>query len=237
MTTMHVLFCKSGDKWSVYTGEHATIGWSLVHSGNALRQAVDASFAYGFSGALTYSERQADEVAADVAEEPEQLAGVDSALDLTILAPERRWPTDDRWQTILRDGRRFWSPGSGFIGFRQQVPFESVLKEQVLSGFFGFNNPNEPNYWRTFMPAQKGVSRPHRPRELYLRPAWNARELAPQSFGEFRPGPVVTPEMAAKRLAKMPQNKSAARRLKHQQNAERFKAEAEERARQRGEVA
>lgn len=229
---MHVLVCKAEGKWAAFLREHSSVGWSVLHAGNVLRAAVEASFGYGFEHALTYSERQADEVMADVAEQPEQLVGVSRAVDLRILAPERRWETDDRWATVLKSTGRsdLWVPGVAFNGFRRQEPNPPVLKEKVLTDFFGFDRPDPSDQtWRTFLPQQKGVTRPHYLRELYLRPQWSARELAPNDFPAFRPGPVITPEQQAQRLAKLPMNRSAAKRAKRAEAHLRIRAAAEER--------
>jgi len=58
-----------------------------------------------------------------------------------------------------------------------------------------------------------------------------ARQIA--NFPEFRDGPIVSPEQAARRLSKLPRNKSALKRAQRAANHERFRAEAAERARQR----
>jgi hypothetical protein len=236
---LHVLTCKSGDKWAVSVREHETVPYSLAYTGNVLRTAIDASFAHGFAIHWSFSEREFAAVAADVAEEPEQLAGVDPAVDLDILAPECRFPTDDRWARVYKSHGRteLWSSGGAFRGFRQGAIFDDVVKAKILD-FFGFDRIDRDQYWRTFLPAQKGVDRPRYARELYVRSTWNARKLAPGSFSEYRDGPVVSPEAEAKRLAKLPMHKSAARRLKHQANDARFKAEAAaRRAAQAGETA
>jgi hypothetical protein len=229
---LHVLTCKSGDKWAVSVREHISVTWSLAYSGIVLRTAIDASFAHGFGHLWTFSERQFDEVAADVAEEPEQLPGVDPAVSIEILAPEGRFADDDRWATLMRvQGRSDLFVHGTFKGFRLGAPFEAVIKDKVLTGFFGFDRQDQ--YWRTFMPPKlnETVDRPHFKRELYIRPTWVARQIA--NFPEFRDGPIVSPEQAARRLSKLPRNKSALKRAQRAANHERFRAEAAERARQR----
>jgi hypothetical protein len=229
---MHILTCKHEGKWAVLRREDPTGPWSIHHAGNVLRTAVDESFRFGFAADLTYSEREAAAVMADVADEPEQLAGVDRLVDLTILAPERRWPTDDRWGCLLKSTGRteLWSPGGGFAGFRQQAPYEAVLKDKVLVDFFGFDDERLDATWRTFVGSQKGVARPHYPRELYIRPQWSARLVAPDAFQAFKPGPVISPEAQARLTAKLGQSKSALKRAKRAEAHTRIRAEAAARA-------
>ena len=131
---LHALICKAGAKWSVFVREHETLAWSVVDTNNVLRTTVEASFPYGFTNPWTFSERQFEEVAANVAEEPEQLAGVDRAVDLDILAPERRFPTDDRWARVTKSHGRteLWTTGGTFRGFRQGGIFNAVLTATVL---------------------------------------------------------------------------------------------------------
>jgi hypothetical protein len=99
------------------------------------------------------------------------------------------------------------------------------LKSSIV-GYFGFDDERT---WKSFVGGKAGIDRPTpRMRELWVRPTWRARQIA-EGFPEFRSGPVVTPAMAANRLAKTPQGKAATRRARHAENAERFRREAEQR--------
>ena len=175
---MHTLVAKAGAKWAVFFREHETAAWSTAHLGNVLRPIVEASFAHGFAHPWTFSERQGPEVMADVAEEPEQLAGVSPAVSLEVLAPERRFPTDDRWAAVYklagRTDLRSLGPASAFMGFRQGAPYEMVLKDNILDGFLGFDKGDKDigvdNHWRTF--TQTGARAPTLParavRPIYM---------------------------------------------------------------------
>lgn len=233
---MHTLIAKDGDKWAVYAREHESVAWSRVEITNVLRSAIDVSL----DGAdltktlWTFSECPASEAMAHLlVDHPEQTLNieelrayvevcVDRSLDIAILVPEGRFADNpgDRWASMHRPPRsHLWSAGLSAT-FRPQT-----LRHQLLEGFFGFDQPDEQT-WKSFAGGKHGVDRPTHRRELWVRPAWRARALCPEAFPAFKPGPVITPEMEAKRLAKMPQTKSAVRRAQHAANDARFKAES-----------
>lgn len=197
---MHTLVCKiENAKWATYVREHESVAWSAVHTGH-LRAAIDASLNHDLLTQLwTFSERLAPEVTADLLDAPEQTMsiaelrgyieiGVDRSLDITIVVPEGR--EDDpggRWAMMQRSPRdRLWGGGLDYV-FRPQA-----LRQQII-GFFGIDHPDEA-HWKTFQPGKFGADRPSHRRELWVRPAWRARQLCPTDFPRFVPGfPSPTP--------------------------------------------
>jgi hypothetical protein len=176
---------------------------------------------------MTFSTRQVDAVTTHLT-----LGGpakVDMNVQIDALMREGRFEGDDRWAIVTRQARtgQVWSLGLHST-FR-----ERTLKDRILRWF-------EDAGWHTFgapRPGRQESVAPPWERELYVRHggAWRARQLAASDFPVFRPGPIIPPEQEAKRFSKLPQNKSAVKRAKHAENHQRFRAEAAERARLRGE--
>ena len=231
---MHILVAKLGDRWGSWHRAVSALPWTPISSDHRLQSlaesAIDCAFKTKPAMDFTFSDRQFDVVSADLAEVPEYLAAVMRNIAYTILCREGRLDTPlDRWAAIHRPANSTeMLTGLDFV-FQPQT-----LKKKIAGWFDG--------EWYTF-----GAPRPHRQeatappygRELLVRHGdeWLARQISPDSFPAFRPGPVVTPEMAAKRLSKLPMHKSAARRLKHAENLTRYRAEAAARQALRDEVA
>lgn len=229
---MHTLVCRLEDKWAVLLREHPTVDWSLTRKENLLRTALDASLKLDLlTHNWTFSERQAADVIANIAEEPEQIAAVDPRLSIVVLSPEGRFEPDDRWATMRRlPGVALWTNGLSDL-------FRPKALQAQIEEFFGIDTILDDRKWKTFVGGKHGIARPTHLRELWIRPAWRARQLCPSDFPPVKLGPIISPEIQEKRASKMPQNRSAVRRAKHAENDRRFKAEAAERARLRGEVA
>lgn len=235
---MHVLVARRGGefRYGAFVREHATGDWSMFASGNRLQAVVEEALALTFkpniAADLTFSTRSSEVVMADLIETPEQLATGARGCRVEVLCREGRFDTpDDRWASVYRGpaGREIYCFGLDSV-FRPQT-----LKAQI-EGWF------ESAGWASFGPPRPNrgdPTPPPWPRELLVRRGdeWSARRICPDSFPQLREGPVVSAEQQARRLAKLPQSKAAARRLKHQENDARFKTEAAERARQREEGA
>lgn len=198
---------------------------------NDLRQAIDGTL---LGDDFTFTTRAIEDAIAACADTPDQMERLGLDSHATILLPEGGG-VENKWVTLHRVPMTGAIVATGILDrFRPQK-----LKDQVLAYF-------ERAQWRSFAPQKVSEryepvgQQPQRPpwaRELLVRHGWSARAIAPDAFAPIRSGHVLPLEVEAKRLAKLPQNKAAARRLKHQEADVRFKAEAAERARLRGEVA
>jgi hypothetical protein len=125
-----------------------------------------------------------------IVEEPstEHISTAARGLEVTVYCREGRLEdATDRWATVHADGRRLWS-GLDWV-------FQPKSLKSSIVGFFGFDDERT---WKSFVGGKAGIDRPTpRMRELWVRPTWRARQIA-EGFPEFRSGPVVTPEMAAR---------------------------------------
>jgi hypothetical protein len=211
----------------VFIREHPTVGWSLVQKEGIgrLQQAIEASFRLDpLSNDWSFDERQSAEVLADLAEIPDQVAGIDPALDVRVLAPEGRFDgsLEDRWSVLLRLPNRRELCSLGHV-FRPKS-----LRQEIFENFFGFRQIDERRQ-RSFIPGKHGADKPPHLRALLVRPAWRGRALCPNDFPALHVGPVIGEAAQAKYISKLGQSKSRVRREKHQQNLLRFRAEAEAR--------
>jgi hypothetical protein len=231
--TQAAILCRAtadlGSKWLSVIGPEE---WRVNEAFNSLEQAVErvkSHFAYDW----TFSTRPFDEALAAYVAQPDELARLGANSHATLLMPEGGGIIN-RYVTLHRVPITTTIIGAGIDGkFRPQTIGERVLKWLIAQ------------QWRSFAPQKvserhepvhQQAQRPTHHRELLIRHGWAAREIAPDAFPPVRSGPAISPEAEAKRLAKLPQNRAAARRLKHQQADARFKAEAAERARLREEV-
>jgi hypothetical protein len=228
---MHTLLCKQGDRWVILRRDHETVAWYLLHKGaiGRLRETVEASLDLDpLTHTWTFSEREADVVMANLAEDPSEIPHVDRLLNIEAYTREGRFDDDsDRLATLHRSPGEVWVWTSGLA----EVFRPKDLRKQILN-YFGFDSDDRhaEQRWKSFIPGKHGVDRPWNLRELWVRLTWRARELCADAFPAFKPGPVITVEQQAKRLAKLPMHKSAVRRAKHQDNLQRFRAESEARA-------
>lgn len=222
---MHVLIARNGDNWATWMREGPGLAWSPIEDDRRLEPVVDAALEFAFKVKpaieITFSTQQVTDVV--VAESVRSLDAITLDVAISILCREGRFNTaDDRFAEVSRAPHRRALSSGIYTVFRPHL-----LREKVRAWFEG-------DGWHTFMPP-----RPHRneaaappwERMLLTRfgEGWEARTLYPAGFPTYQPGPVVSDEMAAKRLSRMPQSKSAVRRAQHQANAERFRREAEER--------
>ena len=56
-----------------------------------------------------------------------------------------------------------------------------TLRERIFEGFFGFDIPDE-KVAKSFLPGAFGITPPTHLRELWIRPAFRARQLCPGDF-------------------------------------------------------
>jgi hypothetical protein len=132
--------------------------------------------------AFTFTTRALDAALATYAENPDDLMGLGGNSHAVILCPEGA-PIVGRWTHLHRVPHTGAVVGTGVDGrFRPQC-----LKERVLAYFVR-------HQWRSFVApkiaeAHEPVGQqPHRPphhRELLVRPAWAARQIAPDLFPDI----------------------------------------------------
>jgi hypothetical protein len=234
--TQAAILCRAtadlNSKWLSVIGPDE---WRIEEAYNSLEQAVERVKSH-FAHEWTFTSRGFDAAVEAYVTQPDDLGKLGLNSHATLLIPEGGGVID-RYATLHRTPITAAFVVAGIDGkFRPQSMGERVLK--------WFTSQQ----WRSFAPQK--VSERHEPvhqqahrpthhRELLVRHGhdWSARALVPDGFPPLRSGPAISPEAEAKRLAKLPQNRAAARRAKHQANAERFRAEAAERARLREGIA
>ena len=229
--TQAAILCRAnadqGSRWvSVVGGPDE---WRIEAVYGTLEQAVERVKSH-FAHDWTFTDRPFDDAIKTYAAGPDDLVKLGLNSHATILCPEGGGIVN-RYATVHRVPLTAAFVAAGFDGkFRPQA-----LGDRVAEWF-------ARQHWRSFVPPKpierrepvsQQTHRPAHTRELLVRHTWAAREIAPEAFAPLHLGPVVSAEQAARRISKMPQTKSAVRRAKHAANAERFRAEAEERARQR----
>jgi hypothetical protein len=235
-TTQAAILCRAtadlNSKWLSVIGPDE---WRVEEAYNSLEQAVErvkGHFAYDW----TFTTRAFDAAIEAYVAQPDDLTKLGLNSHATLLIPEGGGIVN-RYVTMHRTPITAAFVVAGVDGkFRPQSMGERILKWFTAQ------------QWRSFAPQKvserhepvgQQAHRPHHHRELLVRHGheWSARDLAPDAFPPLRVGPAITAEQEAKRLAKLPQNRAAARRLKHQQADARFKAAAAERARLREGIA
>jgi hypothetical protein len=228
---MHVLIARrdySDFKWGVSFREAPGLPWSPHSMGGRLEAEVDAAIKLAFSTtpamALTFSTRTVEDTTATFVEAPADLGMIPPNFSVEILCREGRLEDHDCWCSVTR------SPGCAELWSAVDFRFRPQQLRERIKGWFA------SQHWESFGPPTR--SKPHSQslpyeRALLVRHGseWRARAICPPgTFPVLRDGPVITPEAEAKRLAKLPQNKSAVRRARHAENAARFRREAAERA-------
>jgi hypothetical protein len=186
---MHVLIARNGDRWAAWTRDAPDLPWSEIAKGNRLQPVVDAALeVLSEDAALTFSSRQHDVAAPQIAETPGGLASVDLGVKIEILMPEGRFDADDRWAVVHREA------GTGrTYSFGLADTFRGhTLKAHVLGWF-------ERASWASFGPPTRNRPETIPPpweRELCVRSEWRARALCPRDFPAFNPWPTSQPQAA-----------------------------------------
>src|SRR6185295_14789289 len=91
--TMHTLLCRQADKWVVLRRDHQTVDWYPVHMGavGRLQETIEASLDLDpLTHNWTFSEREADVVMANLAEDASEIPHVDRLLNIEIYTREGR---------------------------------------------------------------------------------------------------------------------------------------------------
>jgi|KBSSwiStaDraftv2_1062776.scaffolds.fasta_scaffold03470_10 hypothetical protein len=229
---MHVLIARqdyADFKWGASFREAPGLPWSPHSMGGRLEPEVDAAIKLAFSTTppmvLTFSTRTVEDTTATFVEAPADLGMVPPNFSVEILCREGRLEElTDCWCSVTR------SPGRADLWSNVAFRFRPQLLRERIKNWF------QSQHWESFGPPTRNKPHSHPlpyERTLLVRHGaeWRARAICPPgTFPEFRDSPAITPEQEAKRLSKLPQNKLAAKRARHAENAVRFRREAAERA-------